>query len=116
MIKQSEHTLQTACVNYFRYNYPALLIFAIPNGGKRNHIVAAKLKEEGVMAGVPDLFIPVINNGYGGLFIEIKAGKNKPTKKQVFVMQQLTGAGYKCAVCYSFEEFKKILNGYLIEK
>lgn len=32
------------------------LIFAIPNGGKRNVIVARKMKAEGVKPGVPDYF------------------------------------------------------------
>jgi len=40
-------------------HYPnARKIFAIPNGGHRNVVVAGKLKAEGVRAGVPDLCFP----------------------------------------------------------
>jgi hypothetical protein len=34
------------------------LIFAIPNGEKRSITVAKRLKAEGVVRGIPDLFIP----------------------------------------------------------
>ena len=33
--------------------------YAIPNGGKRNYLEAAKFKREGVQPGVPDLCIPI---------------------------------------------------------
>ena len=35
------------------------LLHAIPNGGKRDKVTAAKLKAEGVKAGIPDIFLPV---------------------------------------------------------
>jgi hypothetical protein len=48
-------------------------MFAIPNGGFRDKITAAKLKAEGVKKGVPDIFLPVtILPAYAGLFIELK--------------------------------------------
>ena len=48
-------------------------MFAIPNGGFRDKITAAKLKAEGVKKGVPDIFLPVtIAPAYAGLFIELK--------------------------------------------
>lgn len=113
MIKEQEHNIQVACVNWFRYRYPQCLIWAIPNGGQRNAVVAAKLKAEGVLKGVPDLFIAVPRGEYHGLFVEMKAGKNKPTDEQCAVMGRLQGAGYKCAVCYSLDEFEKNINNYL---
>lgn len=112
-MKEQEHNIQVACVNWFRYTHPKHLIYAIPNGGQRNATVAAKLKAEGVLRGVPDLSIPEARNGYHGLYIEMKAGKNKPTDEQKNVMQRLCEAGYKCEVCYSFDEFRQIVNDYL---
>lgn len=112
-MKEQEHNIQVACVNWFRYLYPQYLIWAIPNGGQRNAVVAAKLKTEGVLAGVPDLFIAVPRREFHGLFIEMKAGKNKPTDEQKNVMQRLWEAGYKCEVCYSVEEFIEVINNYL---
>ena len=54
----SEHAEQAGFVTWFRTKYPGTLIFAIPNGGKRDIVTAKKLQMEGVTPGVPDLFIP----------------------------------------------------------
>lgn len=54
----SEHLEQREFVSWFRKTYPGVRIFAIPNGGSRTMATAARLKAEGVSAGVPDLFIP----------------------------------------------------------
>jgi len=112
-MKQTEHNIQVACINWFRLQYPKHLVYAIPNGGMRNAIVAAKLKTEGVLSGVPDLFIASANKDFHGLYIELKAGKNKPTANQLTVMQKLQNEGYKCEVCYSVEEFINVVNEYL---
>jgi hypothetical protein len=45
-------------VTWFRLKYPGVLIFAVPNGGKRSLKTAKDLKAEGATAGIPDLFIP----------------------------------------------------------
>jgi hypothetical protein len=108
-----EHNTQVGCVNWFRFQYPKHLIYAIPNGGHRNIVVATKLKEEGVLSGVPDLFVAVAKNGYHGLYIEMKAGKNKPTDNQLTVMGKLQNEGYKCDVCYSVDEFMKVVKEYM---
>jgi hypothetical protein len=48
------------------------MLFAIPNGGKRDAVTAARLKAEGVKAGVPDLFFPVARGGWYGACVEMK--------------------------------------------
>ncbi len=112
-MSEREHHIQVACVRWFQTQHPRHLLFAIPNGGKRNPVVAAKLKAEGVLPGVPDLFIAAARGGFNGLFVELKAGKNKPTPAQEDVMRGLTSAGYKCAVCRSLDEFMEVVNDYL---
>ena len=57
-VLKSEHYEQREFVLWFRKTYPDVRIFAIPNGGWRSRITAAKLKAEGASPGVPDLFIP----------------------------------------------------------
>ena len=57
MRNHKEDNLQKACVTWFRLQYPDVVIFAIPNGGSRNPIEAAKLKATGTLAGVADLFV-----------------------------------------------------------
>lgn len=63
----SEHQEQVGLVNWFRERFDGVLIFAIPNGEKRAISVAKRLKAEGVVRGVPDLFIPKWN-----LWVEMK--------------------------------------------
>ena len=110
--KQSEHDLQKACVNWFRYQYPGTIIYAIPNGGQRNVIVAQKLKSEGVLSGIPDLCIPAARKGYHGLYIEMKSGRNTTTENQNEVMDKLRKEGYLCEVCWSFVEFVGVVTNY----
>lgn len=116
MRQDKEHDLQVACVRWFRLQYPHKIIFAIPNGGARNVIVAAKMKAEGVLKGVPDLFIPEPAGTYAGLWIEMKVKPNRPSPEQKDLMHRLTNRLYRCEVCYSFEEFVEIINSYLNDK
>lgn len=92
------------------------LLFHIPNGGKRNIVTARRLKAEGVKAGVPDLFLPVPRGGFHGLFIEMKAGKNKTTEKQDVWIADLKQQGYKVVVCYGCEEAITEIKKYLKQK
>jgi ribonuclease HIII len=112
-MKNLEHQLQVSCIKWFRWNYPHLLIFAIPNGSHRHIAVARKLKAEGVVAGIPDLFIAIPNSEYNGLFVEMKAGKNKTTEIQNEIINKLKSNNYAVEVCYSFDEFTNIINNYL---
>lgn len=55
--RSEEHRLQAAVMEHYRLRgVRGALLFAIPNGGLRDKIVAAQLREEGVTAGVPDLW------------------------------------------------------------
>lgn len=54
----TEHEEQRELVRWFRQTYTDVRIFAIPNGSGRSKSAGARLKAEGVSAGVPDLFIP----------------------------------------------------------
>lgn len=115
-VASSEHDLQVACVRWFRLQYPryARLLFAIPNGGQRNSIVAAKLKAEGVQAGVPDLFLAVPSGEFHGLWIEMKNGKaGKVSNKQNDMISMLNEQGYQCEVVRSFNEFEGVIRNYL---
>lgn len=112
--QQPEARLQESCVNWFRYQYPNELLFAIPNGGRRDAKEAAHMKRTGVLAGVPDLCLATPRNGYGGMYIELKAGKNTETEKQVEVRLKLTAAGYMCVVCRTFDEFHETVKAYML--
>lgn len=89
------------------------LMFAVPNGGLRNKLVAKKLKAEGVKSGVPDIFLAVPKDSYHGLFIEMKFGKNKATENQTKWLNNLWAQGYETAICYSWGDAKDIICKYL---
>jgi hypothetical protein len=113
---QNEHQLQVACVKWFHANYSqyAEMLFAIPNGGQRNVIVASKLKAEGVKPGIPDLMLAVPLKGFNGLFIELKVGKNTTSEHQVRMINNLRKQGYQCKVVYDLQQFMSATNEYLI--
>lgn len=113
-MKDEEHRLQCACVRWFRYAYPHHLLYAVPNGGQRSVVTAAKLKAEGVVAGVPDLFLAVPKGEAHGLYIEMKNGrKGVVSEVQRSVMAMLEAQGYRCAVCRSFDDFREAVEEYL---
>lgn len=89
------------------------MLYHIPNGGSRNKIEAAHLKQQGVKAGVPDLCLPVARGEYHGLYIELKYGKNKPTENQKRWINLLRSQNYKAEVAYGWEEASKIILEYL---
>lgn len=111
-MRNDEHKLQKACVEWFRLQYPRHLIFAIPNGGRRNAVTGAMLKEEGVVAGVADLFIMASNSNYYGLFIEMKTPTGRQNSKQKDFQQIAIKAGYQYIVCHSLMEFINEVNYY----
>lgn len=77
-------------------------LFHVPNGGQRHTAVAAKLKGQGVKAGVLDLFLPVPRFGRHGLWIEMKTATGTLSKSQKDWAEFLRGAGYRVEVCRSF--------------
>lgn len=106
----SEHEHQVAFIEWIRYAYPGVIAYAIPNGGHRDVRVAAKLKNEGVLAGIPDLFIA---DGKPGMYIELKKPGGRVSEKQKTILNGLHEAGYRVAVCYGWEDAKLAVEFYL---
>lgn len=97
-----------------RVEFPDLtFMFAIPNGGERNIIVAGKLKAAGVKAGVWDIFLPVPKGSYAGYFLEMKVGKNKLSPLQVNFGLEMKRRCYQTGVFYDWEAAAKSLQEYL---
>ncbi len=84
-----------------------------------------KTKYLGLHRGIPDLFIPVSNNKYHGLFIELKADgvtvykKNGDLRKSEHLEiqndyhERLISNGYGAMFCIGFDHAKKVIDWYL---
>ena len=114
MAGMSEHDLQAAVIaecdlrSILRVEYG--LIFAIPNGQYRQ----GQRMEPGLRPGVLDLCLPVARQGYHGLYIELKVGKNEPSQKQLEWIRKLRGEGYRCEVIWdSVAAVMAIIEDYL---
>jgi hypothetical protein len=114
-----EHSEQMGFVNWFRARFPPdVMIFAIANGGYRSIKTAKRLKDEGVLAGVPDLFIPKWR-----LFVEMKRARIRPISEnqqfnalsgdQQFVAQCLKNDGYDVIVGYGAADASRKLLKYI---
>ena len=112
------------------------LMHAIPNGGKRDGITAARLKAEGVKAGVLDTFLPHpeefyyptrddennpsgnARGQYMGLYIEFKEPGRKTHKDgglsaaQIEFMEAARDQGYCCRVAYTWQEAANLVLAY----
>lgn len=92
------------------------LIYHVPNGGHRAKAVAAKLKAQGVKAGIPDLVLPMARGGYFGLYIEFKA--TPPNAAPVSAEQherirKLNEQGYLAVVCRGHFDAMEQIRAYL---
>lgn len=115
-MRHRESDLQIACVTWFRLQFPslALLLFAVPNGGARDAREGARLKREGVTAGVADLILLHPNASYHALCIEMKTtdkdSRQRPTQKAW--QQAAESVGNKYVVVRSFDDFRREIVQY----
>lgn len=114
-MKSKETQLQKSCVRWFRLQYRRYnkLLFAVPNGGKRDPITASRLKAEGVVPGVSDLIFLYPNGIYPFLCIEMKYGKNEQSEHQKEWQEDVESVGGLYLVINSFDSFKTAINNYI---
>jgi hypothetical protein len=102
---------QAALVMWFRRAYPDTLIFAIPNGGLRSKSQAMKLKVEGVVPGIPDLFIPAWK-----LWVEMKKVKGgKLSEEQQNMINYLQSVDYCVIVGLGAEDARRKISQFIRE-
>lgn len=113
----SEHDEQVTLFARLKLNeqrHPAIAwIHAIANGGHRHPAVAGKMKAEGVKKGISDIFVPFPTREASGLYIEMKAGKNKLTPEQKEFGEYAESVGYKFITCWTCDEAAKAIEDYL---
>ena len=123
----SEHEEQVALFEWARYStniYPELeFMYAIPNGAKLPYIrnargnrfspQALKLKAEGLHPGIPDICLPCARGAYHALYIELKAGNNKPTAEQRYCLDGLNNMGNLAVWCIGADNARLVIETYL---
>jgi len=104
---RTEHEEQREFVSWFRQTYRPVRIFAIPNGEQRAKTTGMRLKVEGVVAGVPDLFIPAWN-----VWVEMKRTKGGVVSAvQDDWHQYLRSIGQTVIVAYGSADAKEQIKG-----
>ena len=100
---------------YERGKWPELAaMYHIPNGGSRNKAEAARLKAQGVRAGVPDICLPAARGCYHGLYIELKRRNGgRVSEAQREWIEYLENAGYCARVCHGWDEARETIEKYL---
>ena len=84
----------------------------VGNERKTSPRAGARLKKKGVKSGVPDILIFEPKGRYNGIAIELKTGNNKMTSNQLKWLEKLVEKDWYVGVCYSFDEFKGLVDVY----
>lgn len=89
------------------------LLYHVPNGGARDRSTGARMKLEGVKAGVPDLHLPVARKGYHGLWLELKAEGGRTSPEQDKWLADLKDQGHCVLVAVGADAAWRYLVDYL---
>jgi hypothetical protein len=117
--KEAEGTEQAQLIEMFRTRFPidGFLLIHVPNGGfRKNAFEGWRLKQQGVRAGVSDLFLPIARGGYIGLWIEFKAAPPNdapPTDLQLEWLELMREKGHRAELCLGVEAAFAVLLEYM---
>lgn len=119
-MRHIESHIQQVCLRWARLQYPVCreLLFSVPNGAHLSAIQAKILKAEGMTAGVADMLLlhPSADGRWAALAIEFKTAKGRQSARQ-----KEWQAAFEMPRCYlyevvrSFEQFRDLINNYLLE-
>ena len=107
-----EYQLQKAVCKYLDLNN--VLYCGSMGGNYQPHFsVRMKAKKSGYKKGFPDLFIYEPRGKFHGLAIELKVGKNRATKEQLWWRNELNERGYVAEIRTGIDEALEVINRYL---
>jgi len=109
----SEDGEQRQLIQWCRTDPRLQFLFHIPNENSAGIKWGIRNRELGVKSGVPDLFLPIPNKEYHGLFIEMKTKHGKTSSNQEKWLDALNGFGYRAVVCHGWEEARDCILNYL---
>ena len=105
-MRHIEDNIQESIINASRLYYPKSLLFAVPNGGKRNPREAVRLKKQGVTPGISDLILIHKGSVY---FIEVKTEHGKQSLLQSQFQKFVEKEGLKYFIVTSAAEFLELI-------
>ena len=114
-LEHDEQVVVAEWVELARTRVPALeMFFAVPNGGFRCDKTAGELRDEGVKAGVPDVFLDYPVAPFHGLRIEMKRVKGgRLLPDQAVWGERYIRNGYAWHVCRGADEAIAAICHYL---
>ena len=74
------------------------------------------LYAEGLLPGMPDIFVAVANKGFNGLWMELKTHKGKVSDKQKIIRERLTAAGYLVYMARDKDNAITLIEDYINNK
>lgn len=113
-MQRPEQGIQRAIIQFIRTKYPHVVVFHIPNGGRRGLVEASIFKGLGVLAGVYDLCILwKAQGGFGKCgFLEIKSTTGRLTTHQKSFSRRLDDLHIKHACISSVNEAEQMLKDW----
>ena len=103
---------QEGFITWWKFRFPDVLIFHIPNGGARYITTARNLKKAGVVPGIPDLYCPRYR-----LWIEFKRSKGgKLSPEQEKIINYLRRVGDAVIVAHGSEDGSRQVLDFMKEK
>lgn len=111
----TEHSIQARVVQFVKTFYPEVLIFSVPNGAAVSATNRIRLSKEGLLPGVPDLWILEKKKGFNGLLIEFKTDIGRLSKEQDNIIKQLTDRNYLVYVARSHITAIELIEDYINE-
>lgn len=112
-MRHDEENFQVGVVRMLRM--AGHFVFAVPNGGNRNLREAARLKAQGVMAGVSDLVLLLPDRKV--YFIELKNpnGKGRQSPNQRWFEEQVEELGFKYLVWDKWPQVEQFIAAHRAE-
>ena len=107
-----ELTEQVNLINWLSYNHPSMFYFATVNERNSSIVNMQKLKRQGLVTGVPDLYLALDGKT---MFIEMKKHNGKFSdlrKTQRDVITELSEQGQTTMVCFGFLAAKQAIEEY----
>lgn len=110
-----EDTHQKAYMTWFKTQFPALKedIHHFANERECSGRFGKHLQDMGVLSGVSDIFLGIPNNGYAGLWIELKVLNGRLMPNQHNFLRRKSARGYYAIAAWGWENAKEVTLKYL---